>query len=68
MDYNVISQSYVLPVVLFVLVLGFTLGLSIGHIQKIYMMPLVETIKPIKRTFDLVKIRVIRMATFGISA
>lgn len=31
------------------------------------MNPLVSTIKPVKRTFDVVKVRVIRVATFGIT-
>ena len=31
------------------------------------MNPLVSTIKPVKRTFDLVKVRVIKIATFGIT-
>lgn len=31
------------------------------------MNPLVSTIKPVKRTFDIVKVRVIKIATFGIT-
>jgi len=37
------------------------------HIREIYINPLVSTIKPVKRTFDLVKVRVIKVATFGIT-
>jgi hypothetical protein len=43
------------------------MGLSISHIRDIYINPLVSTIKPIKRTFDIVKIRIIKIATFGIT-
>ena len=55
------------PIVLLLLVFGFTLGLVVVHIREIYVNPLVSTIKPVKRTFDLVKIRVIKIATFGIT-
>ena len=55
------------PFVLFFVLLAFTLSLVILHIRQIYVNPLVSTIKPVKRTFDLVKVRVIKIATFGIT-
>lgn len=41
--------------------------MSVNHIFNIYTAPLSLTIKPIKRTFDEVKIRIIHLATFGVS-
>lgn len=44
------------------------LGIVIfSHIKTIYTNPLSETIKPVKRTFDVVKVRVIHIATFGVT-
>ena len=64
---NVPPQYWRSPFILFFLLVGFTLALVILHIREIYVNPLVSTIKPVKRTFDLVKVRVIKIATFGIS-
>jgi hypothetical protein len=55
------------PFLTFLLIFAFTIGLAIMHIRSIYINPLVSTIKPVKRTFDVVKVRVIKMATFGIT-
>ena len=55
------------PFILFFVVFGFIMALVILHIREIYINPLVSTIKPVKRTFDLVKIRLIKIATFGIT-
>lgn len=55
------------PFLIFLLVFAFTIGLAILHIREIYINPLVSTIKPVKRTFDIVKVRVIKIATFGIT-
>lgn len=64
---NVPPQYWRSPFILFFLLAGFTLTLVILHIREIYVNPLVSTIKPVKRTFDLVKVRVIKIATFGIT-
>lgn len=55
------------PFLTFLFIFIFTIGLAIMHIRSIYVNPLVSTIKPVKRTFDVVKVRVIKMATFGIT-
>ncbi len=55
------------PAIWFLLIFGFVITLVILHIREIYINPLVSTIKPVKRTFDLVKVRVIKIATFGIT-
>lgn len=55
------------PILLFLLTLGFIMLLVCLHLRDIYINPLVTTIKPLKRTFDEVKIRVIKIATFGIT-
>lgn len=52
---------------MFVALFIFTQVLIYSHIQRILTNPLSETIKPVKRTFDVVKVRVIHVATFGIS-
>lgn len=44
------------------------MALALNHIRKIYTAPLSLTIKPLKRTFDEVKIRIIHLSTFGISS
>ena len=67
LHFNMIPQPVSLPFILFFLVLGFIEWVSIMHIRHILTHPLSETIKPVKRTFDVVKIRVIHIATFGIS-
>lgn len=56
------------PILWFISIFGFIMTLVILHISKIYMNPLATTIKPLKRTFDLVKVRVIKIATFGITS
>lgn len=38
----------------------------IRHILSIYGNSIVESMKPFKRTFDIVRIKVVKMATFGI--
>lgn len=48
--------------------LGLSVTLAMNHIQKIYTAPLSLTIKPLKRTFDEVKIRIIHLSTFGLSS
>lgn len=53
--------------VLLTLVLSFIGILVYQHIKEIYTNPLSETIKPVKRTFDVVKVRVIHIATFGVT-
>ena len=55
------------PIILFLSLLTFIMVLVGLHIRDIYINPLVSTIKPLKRTFDVVKIRVIKIATFGIT-
>jgi hypothetical protein len=60
-------QYMVSPILLFFLILAFIMVLVSLHIRDIYVNPLVSTIKPLKRTFDVVKIRVIKIATFGIT-
>ena len=62
-----IMQPIGLPFLLFFLIFMFVEWKSIGHIRNIMNNPLSETIKPVKRTFDVVKVRVIHIATFGIS-
>ena len=60
--------QYILsPLLLFFVILAFIMVLVSLHIRDIYVNPLVSTIKPLKRTFDVVKIRVIKIATFGIT-
>jgi hypothetical protein len=54
-------------IILFLAVFILVMWLVISHIRSIYTNPLVSTIKPVKRTFDLVKVRIIKLATFGIS-
>lgn len=60
-------QYLLSPLLLFFLILAFIMVLVSLHIRDIYVNPLVSTIKPLKRTFDVVKIRVIKIATFGIT-
>lgn len=60
-------QYMISPILLFFFLLGFIMVLVCLHIRDIYVNPLVSTIKPLKRTFDVVKIRVIKIATFGIT-
>jgi len=60
-------QNIASAVILFLVVFSFTIVLIVMHIREIYINPLVSTIKPVKRTFDLVKVRVIKIATFGIT-
>jgi len=60
-------QYIMSPIVLFLVILGFIMTLVGLHIRDIYINPLVSTIKPLKRTFDVVKIRIIKIATFGIT-
>lgn len=57
---------YNLPI-LFLIIFFFLQFVIYVHIQRIYTNPLSETIKPVKRTFDVVKVRVIHVATFGVS-
>ena len=60
--------QYVLsPIILFFVLISFIMALVSLHLREIYVNPLVSTIKPLKRTFDVVKIRVIKIATFGIT-
>jgi hypothetical protein len=67
LNYETVPQDYLEAVIIFISVFTFSIGLSIHHIRNIYINPLVSTIKPVKRTFDVVKIRVIKIATFGIT-
>jgi hypothetical protein len=60
-------QYLLAPFALFLLIFAFVLTLVILHIREIYVNPLVTTIKPVKRTFDVVKVRVVKIATFGIT-
>jgi hypothetical protein len=63
----VISQPLINLPTLFILVFFFIQILVYQHIHRIYTNSLSETIKPVKRTFDVVKVRIIHVATFGIS-
>ena len=63
----VISQPLINLPTLFILVFIFIQVLIYQHIHRIYTNSLSETIKPVKRTFDVVKVRIIHVATFGIS-
>ena len=65
---SILHQNYYSAFWLFIFVLGLSMGLALNHINKIYTAPLSLTIKPLKRTFDEVKIRIIHLATFGISS
>lgn len=62
-----ISQSIKTPIIIFMAVIFFIAILIYSHIRRIYTNPLNETIKPVKRTFDVVKVRVIHVATFGVT-
>jgi hypothetical protein len=66
LHYQPINQNIGEAVMLFVCVLLFSQLTCVSHILKIYGNNIVESMKPFKRTFDIVKIRVIKMATFGI--
>lgn len=66
LHYEPISQSALEPMVVFAGVLLFSQLTCISHILSIYGNSIVESMKPFKRTFDIVRIRVVRMATFGI--
>jgi hypothetical protein len=61
------AQPLSLPFFLCSCILLFISILVFTHIQTIYSNPLSETIKPVKRTFDVVKVRVIHVATFGVT-
>lgn len=65
--YDSPPQKLIYVVILLFAIIIFTVGLAILHIRQIYINPLVSTIKPVKRTFDLVKVRIIKIATFGIT-
>lgn len=67
LGFGTIAQPFQNLFIISFLVLTFVLTLVYHHIKRIYTNPLSETIKPVKRTFDVVKIRVIHVATFGVS-
>jgi|JI6StandDraft_1071083.scaffolds.fasta_scaffold40169_1 hypothetical protein len=66
LHYSPISQDILEPFVVFFGVLLFSQLTCISHILSIYGNSIVESMKPFKRTFDIVRIRVVKMATFGI--
>lgn len=65
---SILQQNYHSALYLFIFVLALSMGLAYSHINNIYTSPLSLTIKPLKRTFDEVKIRIIHLSTFGISS
>jgi hypothetical protein len=67
LGFGTISQPYSNLPIIFSLIMLFILTLLYEHIFRIYTNPLSETIKPVKRTFDVVKVRIIHVATFGLS-
>lgn len=67
LGFGTIRQPFINLVVLALAILSFILVLVWTHLHRIYADPLSETIKPVKRTFDVVKVRVIHIATFGVS-
>lgn len=67
LNFGVPNLKNTSTIILFLSVFALIMWLVISHIRSIYTNPLVSTIKPVKRTFDLVKVRIIKMATFGIS-
>lgn len=67
LSFNTIPQPVQTPFAIFFLNLSFIMGLVYYHIRSIYANPLSETIKPVKRTFDVVKVRVIHISTFGVT-
>lgn len=68
LHYEPIAQSLTEPFVLFLSVLLFSQTTCVLHMMRIYANSIVESMKPFKRTFDVVKIRVIKMATFGLES
>lgn len=66
LSYDPISQTRWEPIVLFIFVLLFNQITCLSHIAKIYGNSIVESMKPFKRTFDVVKVRIIKMATLGL--
>ena len=68
LGFSHLAQNMVSAVALFLFVFILSITLCIDHIYDIYISPLVSTIKPIKRTFDEVKVRIIHLSTFGISS
>jgi hypothetical protein len=63
-----IEQNYSSAFWLFVTVFGLSQFFVLTHLRNIYIAPLSLTIKPLKRTFDEVKIRIIHLSTFGVSS
>lgn len=68
MYFNHLNQNFSSAFWLFIGVFGLSQFLVINHIRNIYIAPLSLTIKPLKRTFDEVKIRIIHLSTFGVSS
>jgi hypothetical protein len=66
LHYEPISQNIGFAIFLFFCVLAFSQATCIMHMIRIYANSIVESMKPFKRTFDVVKIRIIKMATFGL--
>lgn len=66
--FSPVQQNFTSAFWLFIAVFGLSQFFVLTHIRNIYVAPLSLTIKPLKRTFDEVKIKIIHLSTFGVSS
>ena len=67
LNFSMVQQPILQTCLLGIFILLFVAVLCLINIRNIFTNSLSETVKPIKRTFDVVKVKVIHLSTFGIS-